>query len=241
WVTAVDADGDLTVLAVDTGGAPAPPWADAAPDEGAPVYSVAAIPGGRRVTAGRVSSVDRSFRGPRGRLVTGAFEHTAPVAKGTSGGPVVAAEGRVVGITTLRLRDGFALAQPAGPDLRRRIDALAAGREPRRRVLGVGIAPGRVAQRLRAAVGLPERPGALVRAVPEGGPAARAGIRTGDLVTAVRGGAGPGPPGLEAALADPELPASVRVHLVRGADELDVVVTFDDEPGPADATDEPAG
>src|SRR5690606_29670110 len=154
---------------------------------------------------------------------------------------VVDAEGRVVGITTLRLRDGFALAQPAGPDLRRRIDELAAGRQPRRRVLGVGIAPGRVAQRPRAPVRPPQRPGALVRAVAEGGPAARAGIRTGDLVTAVGDVAVGGPADLEAALADPELPASVRVHLVRGADELDVVVTFDDEPGPADATDEPAG
>lgn len=243
-VTALDADGDLTVLAVDTGGAPAPRWADAGPDEGAPVYSVAAIPGGRRVTAGRVSSVDRSFRGPRGRLVTGAFEHTAPVAKGTSGSPVVDQQGRVVGITTLRLRDGFALAQPAGPDLRRRVDELAAGRAPRRRVLGVGIAPARVAQRLRAAVGLAERPGALVRAVSEGSAADRAGVRTGDLITAIGELEVGGPAELEAALADPDLPGSVPVHLVRGADELDVVVTFDAEPGPDDATgaaDAPAG
>src|SRR5690606_40110164 len=114
------------------------------------------------------------------------------------------AEGRVVGITTLRLRDGFALAQPAGPDLRRRIDELAAGREPRRRVLGVGIAPGRVAPRLRAAVGLPERPGARVRAGADGGPAAPAGIRTGDLVTAVGGVAVRAPADLQAALAGPE-------------------------------------
>ena len=92
--TAVDDDGDLTVLAVDTGGIAAPPWADEAPGEGAPVLAVAAIPGGRRVTPGTVSSVDRSFRGPRGRLITGAAEHTAPLGKGTSGSPVVDVDGQ---------------------------------------------------------------------------------------------------------------------------------------------------
>src|SRR5512139_1409118 len=130
--TAVDADGDLTVLAVDTGGIAPPPWADAAPREGAAVYAVAAIPGGRRVTQGAVSAVDRSFRGPRGRMVTGAVEHTAPLGKGTSGSPVVDAEGRIVGLTTLRLGDGLSLAQPAGPELRRRVDDLAAGQAPAR-------------------------------------------------------------------------------------------------------------
>jgi serine protease Do len=236
--TGVDADGDLTVLAVDTAGITPPEWSDDEPAEGMTVYAVAAIPGGRRVTKGAVSSVDRSFRGPRGRLVTGAIEHTAPLAQGTSGSPVVDDAGKIVGLTTLRLRDGFALAQPTGPDLRQRVDALAAGEEPRRRMLGVGVAPASVARRLRAAVGLPERAGALVRGVAEDSPAARAGIAKGDLITAV-GDAAVGDPGdLEAALAAPELGSTVTVHVVRGTDELDLTVTF----APADAgpADEPS-
>lgn len=226
----VDPDGDLTVLSVDTGGVAAPTWAGEEPGEGMTVFAVAAIPGGRRVTKGYVSSVGRSFRGPRGRLVTGAVEHTAPLAKGTSGSPVVDEHGRLVGLTTLRLGDGFSLAQVAGPDLRRRVDALAAGEEPRRRRLGVGLAPSRVAQQMRAAVGLPARAGALVRGVVDDGPAARAGITTGDLITTVGDTAVAGPEDLEAALAAPGLGASVTVHAVRGTDELDLVVTFE-EPG----------
>ncbi len=233
--TGVDADGDLTVLAVDTGGVAAPQWSDDQPGEGMTVYAVAAIPGGRRITTGTVSAVDRSFRGPRGRLVTGAIEHTAPLAKGTSGSPVVDDQGRLVGLTTLRLRDGFSLAQPTGADLRRRIDALAAGDEPRRRLLGVGVAPTSVAQRLRAAVGLPARAGALVRGVADDSPAARAGIATGDLITAVGDAEVSGPSDLETALAAPDLGNTVGVHLVRGTDELDLVVTFEaDDAGPAD-------
>ena len=46
-------------------------------------------PGGRglRVTPGFVSSAARSFRGPRGRRIGGAIEHTAPLPRGSSGGP----------------------------------------------------------------------------------------------------------------------------------------------------------
>lgn len=235
--TAVDADGDLTVLAVDTGGIAAPPWAEGTPAEGAPVYAVATIPGGRRITTGTVSAVDRSFRGPRGRLVTGAFEHTAPLGKGTSGSPVVDADGRIVGLTTLRLGDGFALAQPAGDGLRRRVDDLAAGQAPRRVVLGVGIAPASSARRLRRAVGLPDRDGALVRGVADGSPAAAAGIATGDLVTRIGDVDLAGPADLEAALVAADLGRTVAVHVVRGADELDLTVTFPDDDGdvPTDA------
>jgi len=229
--TAVDADGDLTVLAVDTAGIAAPAWSDAPPAEGTPVYAVAAIPGGRRVTQGAVSAVDRSFRGPRGRLVTGAIEHTAPLGKGTSGSPVADAEGRIVGLTTLRLGDGLALAQPAGEALRRRVDDLAAGQAPDRLVLGVGIAPPGAARRMRRSVGLPDRDGALVRGVAAGSPAALAGLATGDLITRVGDRDIAGPADLEAALADLEPGGVVTVHVVRGADDLDLTVTFAEDEG----------
>ena len=86
-----------------------------------------ANPGGRglRVTFGFVSGVERTFRGPRGRRITGSLEHTAPLLPGSSGGPVLTAAGQLLGINTNRLGEGFYLAIPADEALRGRVDALA--------------------------------------------------------------------------------------------------------------------
>jgi S1-C subfamily serine protease len=223
----VDVDGDLAVLEVDTGGATPLAWAGAEPELGDPVFSVARTADATRVTRGDVSSVGRVFRGPRGRRITGGIEHTAPLARGSSGSPLLDEDGRVLGITTLRLGDGFSIAVPAGAELRARIDELRAGRAPRRRLLGIGLAPAHVTRRLRRAVGLPDRDGVLVRVVEQGSPGERAGLRRGDLITAVAGDEVADADDVAAALEALPDGASLTLHVVRGSEELDLVATFD--------------
>ncbi len=127
----VDIDGDLAVVEVDTGDAPVLEWGAAAAGIGDVVLGLA-NPGGRglRAGVGFVSAVDVSFRGPGGRKVGGALEHTAPLARGSSGGPLVDGDGKLVGIDTHRIGDGFYLALPADEELRRRVEALGRGEEP---------------------------------------------------------------------------------------------------------------
>src|SRR5919206_62860 len=129
----VDPDLDLAVVAVDTGDAPAVAWDPDATDSpvGAAVVALA-NPGGRglRATLGFVSSSGRSFRGPRGRRIEGAIEHTAPLPRGSSGGPLVDAEGRLLGLNAVRLDGGLILAVPASARVQERVRALAAGRAP---------------------------------------------------------------------------------------------------------------
>ena len=89
---ASDSDLDIAVIEVDTGDIEPVQWRSEA-DAPAIGRAVLALgnPGGRglRVTPGFVSSTARSFRGPRGRRITGAIEHTAPLPRGSSGGPLV--------------------------------------------------------------------------------------------------------------------------------------------------------
>jgi S1-C subfamily serine protease len=228
-VAGVDVDADLAVIAVDTGGAPAIAWAeDLDARVGAAVFALANPGGQLRVTFGLVSAVGRAFRGPRGRRIAGSIEHTAPLPRGASGGPVVDAAGRLLGIDTNRLGDGFYLALPADAELRQRLDALGRGETATRPRLGVGIAPARVARQLRRAVGLPERDGLLVRVVEEGGPAAQAGLRTGDLVVEAGGRAVTDADKLYEVLDQVGEGQSLTLRVVRGSDELTVTVGFGD-------------
>jgi serine protease Do len=242
-VAGVDADNDLAVLSVDTGDAPAIAWepagagdesadpADAARDEvgiGTPVIALA-NPGGRglRATLGFVSSGGRSFRGPRGRRIRGAIEHTAPLPRGSSGGPLVDPEGNLLGVNTLRLDGGLILAVPAGAAVKERILGLARGEAVSPHRLGVAIAPPRVARRLRGAVGLPERDGLLVRAVEEGSPADGAGVEAGDLIVAAGGTPTANVEALYTALDGvPAAGGELELTLVRGTEERTVTASF---------------
>jgi serine protease Do len=229
-VAGVDVDGDVAVLTVDTGDVAPIAWAgDVDPVIGSPVFALANHAGnGLRVGFGLVSSVGRTFRGPRGRRVSGSVEHTAPLGRGSSGGPVVDGEGRLVGINTHRLGEGFYLALPADAALRARVDQLARGEIPTRRRLGVGLAPAFAARKLRRAVGLPERDGLLVRVVEEGGPAQRAGLREGDLIVEAGGRAVTNPDDIFDVLDALDADAPLALRIVRGVDELDVRIGFDE-------------
>ncbi|HSK52827.1 MAG TPA: trypsin-like peptidase domain-containing protein [Clostridia bacterium] len=232
-VSAVDADGDLAVVAVSTAGATPLEWgAGDALAVGSPVFGAgAADGGGTRVTFGLVSAVARAFRGPGGRRIGGSVEHTAPLAPGSSGGALLDRDGRLVGINTNRIGDGFYLALPADAALRDRVAALGRGEAPRRPRLGVAVAPSHVARRLRRSVGLPERDGLLVREVEESSPAARAGIEPGDLIVEAAGRPIADADALFEALATATGPFEVRV--VRGTEERSVSIGAGEATGEA--------
>jgi serine protease Do len=226
-VAGLDPDADLAVVTVDTASLPAPPWADGSPGLGAVVLTVVHdAAAGTRVTTGRVSAVSAAFRGPRGRPVRDALEHTAPLARGSSGGPLLGADGRVVGINTHRRDDGFYLAVRTDAALRTRIDALVEGVAARGVRLGVAVAPAEVARRLRSAVGLPEREGLLVAGVEPDSPAAGAGLRKGDLLAALADRPLRTSDDLYAVLDDLRAGTDAPAVVARGVEELTLTVHF---------------
>jgi serine protease Do len=233
-VAGTDIDGDLAVIEVETGSVPALPWAADAPALGTPVFGLA-NPGGRglRVTFGFVSGVDRAFRGPRGVRITGSLEHTAPLLPGSSGGPVLNAAGQLLGINTNRLGEGFYLAIPADEALRSRVDTLASGESVQPPHLGVAIAPGHVARRLRRAVGLPDADGLLIREVSENSPADRVGLTRGDLIVAAAGQPVRTADDLFAALRTAAPGGTLEMTVLRGTEERSVHVVFGQDGQPA--------
>lgn len=235
-VTGSDVDGDIVVLDVDTGEAEPLAWADQQVAAGDVIVAVSAGRLHQRATWGQVSAADRGFRGPRGRRIAGAIEHTAPSAPGSSGAPVLDRRSRVVGLNTHRIDHGFYLARAADSDLRDRIAAMSEGRRFEPVEFGVAIAPEHVAARLRRAVGLPRQDGLLVRGVAGGSPAARAGIQEGDLLVRAGGRDLVTLDDLFAVLTDVAPGDDLSLDIIRGTEESSVTATF-----PSDAATPSSG
>jgi serine protease Do len=224
-VLGVDRDVDLAVLAVDTAGIEPIPVGgdDAVRGIGALVVGLAR-PGGRalRVTHGFVSTDQRETRGPRGRRIP-AIEHSAPLPRGSSGGPLLDANGNLIGVNVIRLDGGLIVAVDTVA-LAGEIERLGRGEAPTRRRLGVAVAPPHVARRLRRSVGLPDATGILVRGVEDNSPAANAGLERGDLLVELDGKPLERIDDLYGAL-DANSDA-LSLGVLRGADRRDVRIEF---------------
>jgi S1-C subfamily serine protease len=144
------------------------------------------LEGGPTVTAGVVSAVARSIEDPGGPTLHDLIQTDAAINPGNSGGPLVRMAGDVVGINTAMIQEaqgiGFAISiNSAKPIIQ---ELLAHGRVVRP---AIGIAPVSVTPQLASAYDLPVDRGVLVARLDPRGPAARAGVRVGDIIVAVAG------------------------------------------------------
>jgi S1-C subfamily serine protease len=230
-VAGLDAKLDVAVLTADTDDVEPVEWApdEVAVEVGLPVVALANPGGlGLRATLGFVSATERSFRGPRGRQIGGCIEHSAPLPRGSAGGPLVDSDGRLLGLNTVRLTGGLILAVPTDAGLHQRLQALERGEVPSPVRLGVAVASPHVARRLRRAVGLPESDGVLVRVVEGGSPAERAGLEQGDLIVAASGRPIDSVDSLYESLDRIEPGGSLELKILRGNEERQVTVSFNE-------------
>jgi len=222
-VIAADLRAGLSLLGVPTGEISVPSWSADAPKLGDAVFALGDPGTGLRVTEGRVSAAALQIRSHTGRSLA-AIEHTAPLSRGSGGGPLLDSTGAVVGINVLRGDPGFILGL-AGSVAQQAIERMLSG-TPQPARLGVAVAPPRVAMRLRAAVGLPEREGVLVRDVESGSAAARAGVRAGDLLVALGDVELDGIGRLHDALELASSATTTTLDVVRGVDQLRLELTL---------------
>jgi len=140
------------------------------------------------VTAGVVSGLGRSLAaraGQHARIIENVVQTDAALNPGNSGGALVDARGRMVGVNTALAGFGLGLAVPINATTLTIVTALLRHGRVRRAHLGVAGAgrplPPRTAQRLGRSRGL-----AVIEVVP-GSPAATAGLRPGDVIVDVDG------------------------------------------------------
>jgi S1-C subfamily serine protease len=138
------------------------------------------------VTAGVVSALGRSMPAGQQRIIEDVIQTDAALNPGNSGGALADSRARVVGINTAVAGVGLGLAVPINDTTRRIVSALMHDGRVRRAYLGIAVAPAPVAPVWRSRLG-DRSTGLRVASVVGGGPADRAGLRTGDLLLTADG------------------------------------------------------
>ena len=184
-----DVASDLALLKIDATGLPFVKFADSSRARvGDWVVAIGNPLGlGSTVTAGIISAVQRNLG--QGGAYDRFIQTDTAINRGNSGGPLFDLHGNVVGINNMLISPvganigvNFAIPAEAAIPV---INSLRAGQKIERGYLGIGIAP--VDEDLAAALGLPKDRGEFVQRVEDDGPAAKAGLKRGDVVTKVDG------------------------------------------------------
>jgi putative serine protease PepD len=183
------------------------------------------------ITAGIVSAVDRDIQAPNGYSIPNTIQTDAPINHGNSGGPLIDASGKVIGVNVQIAADdsggasqnaGVGFAVPSNT-VKRVAQDLIAGRSVQHAYLGVSIGANT------------NGTGAVIGTVRTGSPAAAAGVQSGDVVVAVNGKPVTGANELTAAIAALRPGDKTRLEVERGGTTVTVTVTLGSRPASATA------
>ncbi|WP_417523498.1 trypsin-like peptidase domain-containing protein [Marinovum sp.] len=228
-VTQIDAARDVAFLQLEGARAPGLSPRPGRAALGETVYAVGApFEAAQTLTAGIVSASDRQVDPA---LPVRLIQHDAAINAGSSGGPLVDAEGRLIGLNSglaraSRFFAGMAYALPM-----ELVQAVHDGRLRPVPRLGLRLRP--VDAMIAEALGLSDTTGLLVDHVTPQGCAATAGLRPGDILLAVDGRPITGQGDLALRI-DARAGASVSLGLRRGPETLSATLRFDPaEPAPA--------
>ncbi len=175
------------------------------------------------VTAGVVSALGRSLQSRTGRMIEDVVQTDAPLNPGNSGGPLVSSAGEVIGINTAVIMGAqgicFAVASNTASFV---AGEIARHGRVRRAYIGVGGATTAIPRRIALRLGLQQATGARLLSVDQAGPAAQAGLLTGDLVIALDGKPVTSVSDLVRALDADKIDRTVSVDFLRRSEQLRV-------------------
>jgi S1-C subfamily serine protease len=177
------------------------------------------------VTAGVVSALGRSLRSYSGRLIEDVIQTDASLNPGNSGGPLVASDGRVVGVNTATILPAQGICFAIGINTAKFVASrlLRDGRI-RRSYIGVSAQTAPIHRRLVRYYDLPKETGVIVLAAEPNSPAQRAGLREGDVIVALDGQPVAGVDDLHRVLSDARAGTQSDLTILRGTDRIRVSI-----------------
>ncbi len=180
-----------------------------------------------RSTLGVVSALGQSWRTPGGTQIERYLETDVDLPPGFSGGPLVDAQGKVLGINTSGLMRGAALTVPLAT-VKKVVDELGAHGRMRRGYLGVGAHPVRLPPPLQGAA--QAEGGLILLSIEPGGPADKAGLTLGDTLLRLGDEAVTDLGELWAVLTEERIGKSVPAKVLRSGAVRDVDVVIGQRP-----------
>ncbi|HVW25897.1 MAG TPA: trypsin-like peptidase domain-containing protein [Polyangiaceae bacterium] len=178
------------------------------------------------VTAGVVSALGRSLRGKAGRLIDDVIQTDAALNPGNSGGPLVTSAGHVIGVNTAMIPAAqgicFAIAVNTAKFVAGRL--LRDGKITRS-FIGVAGQTVPLVRKLVRHHGLATEGGVLVVSVEGGSPAARSGVRDGDIIVSFAGEPVRGIDDLHRQLTDERVGATTNLTVLRGVQLVELPIT----------------
>lgn len=138
------------------------------------------------VTAGIISATGRTLRAETGRMIDDVIQTDAALNPGNSGGPLVNAKAKVIGVNTAVIRgaQGICFAVSSNTALDVLSQVMRYGRV-RRAAIGIEAANTVIPRHIARAAGVEQSSGVRVMAVTQDGPAGKADIKAGDLLIAL--------------------------------------------------------
>ena len=201
----------------------------------------------RSITAGIVSALQRDITAPNGYTIDRVIQTDAPINRGNSGGPLLNAQGEVIGVNSQIESEtggnvGIGFAVPVNT-VREVVSQIKQNGRVEHAYLGVHMQE--ITEDLVDMIKLPVEKGVLIAAVVDGSPAAKVGLEGGDqqiivdgtsyvlggdIVTQVDGEAVSSPDDLRTLIMEKDPGDSIRLDIQRGDLERTVSVTLGQQP-----------
>jgi S1-C subfamily serine protease len=217
-IVGADPDTDLALLQIDGAGHAAAALGDSDALRVGELAIAIGNPLGLQatVTAGVVSAVRRTLRGAGGRLIEDIIQTDAALNPGNSGGALVDAQARVIGVNVAIIggAQGICFAVPINTAKRIIPDLMRDGRVARG-WFGVAGQTQALSKALVRRLNLTSDSGVLVAGLVSGGPAERSGVRVGDVVLSIDGVATPSVDHIHRALTRDTIGRAVALDVLR--------------------------